>query len=104
MALQMREKTVNLNRGDREVGHIYWTDNYAVVTAPDLAGYHIVNRDTEQAESFVETMPQAVMTLMWMQENYEEILGDPEREFKLRKDKMKANQAMMGAKSSKIIN
>ncbi len=78
----------NLSKGVGEDDYMLWmTDDYAVVVASGPAGYDIVNRNTGQIEAFVEQMTQAVISVLWMQDNYEEIMADPVREFTIRKER-----------------
>ena len=81
-----------LNKGYSEETGFWYSNNYCVMAASGEAGYDIVNRDTGQVEAFVEQEPAAIITMLYLQDAYDEVMRDPEREFKLRKDRMKAAQ------------
>jgi len=64
------------------------TDNYVLLNhAGDdpSYGYDIVNRETGQTEIRIDQEPQGLMAMLWLQEQYEEIMGDPDREYSRRK-------------------
>jgi len=70
--------------GDGTVA-LWATDDYHLVSGESNYGYNIINSGTEVTEMVVDTEPQAVMAMMWLQHQYEEVMADPEREFKVRK-------------------
>lgn len=68
---------------------LWATENYVLMprgTADDPAyGYDIVNRGTAQVEIRIDQEPQGLMAMLWLQDQYEEIMADPEREYFRRK-------------------
>lgn len=64
-------------------------------------GYEIVNRDTGQVEMRIDQEPQGLMAMLWMQEQYEEIMGDPEREFVRRRPRQSSGLAQV---SPRVMN
>jgi len=69
---------------------LWVTDAYELVvnyTPPrnTAKGYLIINRETGQVEMEIDQEPQAIMAMIWLQEQYEEIMPDPMREYKVRK-------------------
>ena len=73
--------------GDYE--DLWATDAYVMFNhgvAEDRSyGYEIVNRGTGQVELRIDQEPQGLMAMLWLQEQYDEIMKDPEREFQSRK-------------------
>ena len=70
-------------------GNVFWaTEDYELRAGCDPSdfGYMIVNKNTEVTEMMIDAEPQALMAMMWMQEQYEEVMHDPEREFKVRRN------------------
>jgi len=66
---------------------LWSTENYHIVVGKDNFGYEIINTQTQAVELISDQEPQTVMAMMWLQESYDEVMGDPEREFKVRKNK-----------------
>lgn len=83
----------------------WMTENYTVLNADDPKdpsfGYDIVNRETGQVELRIDQLPQALMAILWLQEQYEEVMADPEREFIRRKPRGGAGLAQA---SPRVIN
>jgi hypothetical protein len=72
-----------------ELGDVWATENYVLLCSQmkddPSYGYEITNRDTGQVELRIDQEPQGLMAMMWLQEQYEEIMSDPEREYNRRK-------------------
>ncbi len=83
----------------------WMTEAYVVLNADDPKdpsfGYDIVNRGTGQVELRIDQLPQAIMALLWLQEQYDEVMEDPEREFMRRKPRGGAGLAQA---SPRVIN
>ena len=76
---------MSLNKGEPGDEWLWDTYNYELEVGEANYGYNIVNKQTYVTEMVVDTEPQAVMAMMWLQHQYEEVMADPEREFKVRK-------------------
>ena len=48
-------------------------------------GYEIVNRGTGQVELRIDQEPQGLIAMLWLQEQYDDIMKDPDREYNSRK-------------------
>jgi hypothetical protein len=72
-----------------EQGETWATANYVLLRSQmkddPSYGYEITNRETGQVELRIDQEPQGIMAMMWLQEQYDEIMADPEREFQRRK-------------------
>jgi hypothetical protein len=82
--------TPTLNKIEATDDPTLWTtDNYALIpcdSGQDAGfGYDIINVETGQVELRIDQEPQGVMAMLWLQEQYEEVMGDPSREFQRRK-------------------
>ena len=76
--------TMDLNKGEDQV--LWETSDYIITPCPEMTTlYEIVNRNTGQVEMQVETEPESVIGMLYLQDRYDEIMKDPIREFKLRK-------------------
>ncbi len=86
--------TMNLNRMDTdEAGRLWETDNYELRIADDL-GYVIVNKITKAVEGKIDQEPAGVLTILLLQESYDEIMVDPVREYEVRKQKQESRPKM----------
>lgn len=74
----------------------YETDNYRLESTENVNGYYIVNKETGQAEAQTDQFPQAVVSLQQLQEVYDDVMEDPERYFKVQKQKREAAVAAGG--------
>ena len=74
---------MTLSKGAGE--QLWHTDNYELRPNADNFGYQIININTGVNEMMVDSEPQAIMAMMWMEEQYQEVMLDPEREFKVRR-------------------
>ena len=83
--------TMDLNKGEVGNAALWATENYFLAVSREDIGYEIVNFQTEAVEMFMDQEPQAVMALMWLQEQYDEVMGDPQREYKVRQNKRKGS-------------
>ena len=79
----------SLTKLESEQGMRWATANYVLLCSQmkddPSYGYEITNRDTGQVELRIDQEPQGIMAMMWLQEQYDEIMADPEREFQRRK-------------------
>lgn len=83
---------MGLNKGLVDDLTSYWyTDNYALVLGNSeyasvfKMGYDIVNRETRSVEMSVEQEPPAIMAMLYLQDNYDNVMADPEAVYKRRK-------------------
>jgi len=70
--------------------HLLWrTNNYLICTSgTDDFGYELVNKNTNRVEAYADTETQSLMLLMSLEESYVEIMADPEREYRIRRQRM----------------
>jgi hypothetical protein len=80
---------LNLTKVSSEQGQSWATENYVMLASAmkddPTYGYEIVNRQTGQVELRIDQEPQGIMAMLWLQDQYNEIMADPEREFQRRK-------------------
>lgn len=84
-----RLSKISVQDGDNNYEDVWVTDAYIMhnhgTSEDPLYGYEIVNRNTAQVELRIDQEPQGLMAMLWLQEQYDEIMKDPEREFQSRK-------------------
>lgn len=86
-------------------GDLLWaSESYEVRIAPDNVGYHIINVNTGAVEGFVDQEPAAVMSMLYLQDAYDEVMQDPEREYKVRKQRREATPQHIPKDKVKIVN
>jgi hypothetical protein len=88
--MEMISMTIqSLTKIESEQGDSWATTSYVLLCSQmkddPSYGYEIVNRDTGQVELRIDQEPQGIMAMMWLQEQYDEIMTDPEREYARRK-------------------
>lgn len=76
---------MGLNRIEGTPPLLWETDDFAVELGLEDVGYQIRNRNTQAIETFCENETSAVLTALWLQESYDEVMGDPEKEYERRK-------------------
>lgn len=76
---------MGLNRISDEPPTLWQTEDFAVELGVEDVGYQIRNRNTQAIETFCENETSAVLTALWLQESYDEVMGDPEQEYERRK-------------------
>ena len=83
--------TMDLNKRTAGDNFLWSTDDYRLLVSAEggIGGYEIINSNTGAIEMFMDQEPQALMGLMWLQEQYDEVMGDPQREYKVRQNKRK---------------
>lgn len=59
--------------------------NYTLFPGDDGAGYVIRNKKTGTIEFAADQITSATMGLLWLQENYDDVMTDPRREYSRRK-------------------
>jgi len=88
--------TMTLNKVyDADV--LWATLNFQVKLTEDRIGYHIINVNTGVIEMFLDQEGAAVIAIQSLEDAYSEIMADPEREFKLRKERSTASLAPAAA-------
>ena len=80
------------------------SDLYSVYRAEGGTGYALINRNTDAIEGYVDQEPPAVMTLLMLQEAYDDVMGDPEREYKVRKQQRAAVSHVPAGKAGILAN
>jgi len=85
---------MTLNKGPSDEIHLWETDSYMLLVSDEGMGYNIVNKQTLAIEMFMDQEPQALMALMWMQEQYDEVMTDPQREYTVRANKRQVAERM----------
>jgi hypothetical protein len=97
MMTDSTEMTMDFKKGEGEV--LWQTNDYFLACAPEnIAGYEVINYATGQVEMVVETEPEAIIGMLYLQDRFDEIMVDPVREYKVRKNKQQA------APGSKLVS
>ena len=86
-------------------GDLLWeTDDYRLMVESTTGqGYSIVNKHTAAVEGFVDQEPAGVLSMLYLQEAYEEVMPDPLREYKLRKQRQ-AGGKMSVSRGGSVID
>lgn len=79
------KKSAELLQGDGVSSPLWHTARYELWPSEEGAGYKIINTGTQTIEAFADQEPAAVISLLWMEDNWQDIMDDPVREFKRRK-------------------
>ena len=67
---------------------LWETKDYLVtVSVQTGSGYDIRNKNTGAVEGYVDQEPAAIMSALYLQDAYDEVMDDPVREYKLRKQR-----------------
>lgn len=78
--------TLSESRLTKGEGDILWyTPNYSLSVAEGGVGYTITNAHTNAVELFVDQEPSAILGMLWLEDEYTSVMGDPEGEFRVRR-------------------
>lgn len=63
-------------------GPLYTTSDYGLFLGEENVGYQILNRVTGAVEMFADNLSSGVLALLWLQDQYDKIMPDPEAYWK----------------------